>query len=457
MSDKATAIQLLEQIRPFAPRRRFLQSWDSAAKVLRYGCGDESNAVVVGSDGSLEVQAKGAVSRLGSSTVKRFLEGGEVVSPFSAIRDLLTEYIYLPDDRLYALFSAWICGTYLYSMFSHYGYLFLFSSEPRCGKTRAEEVVSLLAFEATEPRNAPTAPSMRETAVAGGTAIFDTLERWSKKSTESFAAAMELLDAGFRRNGTVTKMVASGGGEWRQEVFPVYAPYMFAAINRSSLSETALDRSFEVGMRRKSTKLRTKPFDAQCEQACSPLRDQMYLFALAHASKVLEAYESETLQQRMNSLGLNDRASDIWKPLLAVSTVMHPDSLDALSQLAVAMSPDADRQEEFRQLRIVTALRGMAGEGGSLVGTSQQLISQLATLADVGEVGDLTSLFREWGFEDKSLRLTGIDTPRKGWEITEAQLAAVDARLRADGIPSDTSTTETTCESEWDDQFEERV
>src|SRR5262245_45584675 len=39
---------------------------------------------------------------------------------------------------------------------------------------------------------------MRETAVEGGTAIFDTLERWKEKGTESFAAAMELLDAGFR-------------------------------------------------------------------------------------------------------------------------------------------------------------------------------------------------------------------------------------------------------------------
>src|SRR5206468_7159073 len=108
-------------------------------------------------------------------------------------------YLFLPDERLFTLFAVWIASTYVYSMFSHFGYLFLFSDKARCGKTRAEEVLSHLAFDATEPRNAPTPPSMRETAVAGGTAIFDTLERWKGKSTEAYSAAMELLDAGFRQ------------------------------------------------------------------------------------------------------------------------------------------------------------------------------------------------------------------------------------------------------------------
>jgi len=101
--------------------------------------------------------------------------------------------------------------------------VFLYSPTPRCGKTRVEEVTSHLAFEATAPLNAPTPPTMRETAVGGGTAIFDTLERWQEK--DSFGAAMELLDAGFRSGGVVTKMLQNQSGEWRRELYPVYAPY----------------------------------------------------------------------------------------------------------------------------------------------------------------------------------------------------------------------------------------
>lgn len=443
MAVSTQGLQVLREIRTEAPNRRFLQSWDRSARVLRFGCGDAERGVLVGSDGSVDVAASSRPTKLQSPTVERFLQGAAANSPLLDVRQVLQAYVHLPDPRLYMLFATWIMGTYVYSLFSHFGYLFLYSETPRCGKTRAEEITSHLAFEATTPRNAPTPPSMRETAVDGGTAIFDTLERWKDKSTESFAAAMELLDAGFRSGGVVTKMVSTGTGDWRQEIYQVYAPYMFAAISKDSLTDTALDRSFVVQMARKSTKVKTRPYDARCENECVPIREKLYLAALAHASEIAAVYESTDLQRHVDGLGLNDRAADIWKPLLAIASAFgEEDVFNGLSALVQEMSPDPDRREERRQLSIVRALRLVCGQEGTLTGTTQQIVGAVEQTTNV-ECADLHGVLSGWGFEERSKRLAGIETPRRAWEISDAELARVERSL-AGGDPDELRTTTTT-------------
>ena len=63
------------------------------------------------------------------------------------ISSTLARYVHFDDKRVYLLVSLWILGTYVYSMFSHYGYLHLHSTKKRSGKTRVLEVSHHLAFE----------------------------------------------------------------------------------------------------------------------------------------------------------------------------------------------------------------------------------------------------------------------------------------------------------------------
>jgi hypothetical protein len=93
------------------------------------------------------------------------------------------------------------------------------------------------------------------------------------------------------------------------------------------------------------------------------------------------------------------------------------------------MSPDADRQEEMRQLAIVKGLRAVAGDGGTVTGTGPKLTDMLKEIARV-DAPDLIGVLRGWGFTEKSIRLENIDTPRKAWELADADLAQVEERLR---------------------------
>src|SRR5688572_16228278 len=154
--------------------------------------------------------------------------------------------------------------------------MFVYSALPQSGKTRLLEILHAVAFDATVPLNAPSAPAIRENAQTGGTLLLDTLERWRDRSGEGFSAAMEMLDAGFRRGGTVPLMVRHED-RWRLEELPVYAPYGLAGISRESLADTALDRSFVLQMERKPVTVRKRPYyDIQLELECQPIRDDLY-------------------------------------------------------------------------------------------------------------------------------------------------------------------------------------
>jgi len=215
----------LAQIEPVVPRPHFLISWDAPSEALSYGLGCGKNAVRVSSTGKLENwDREGAVgARLQNTTVDKFLNTvphTDGVRLLNSCRSVLQDYVYFGDSRLYTLVAAWAIASYLYPVFSHFGYLFFHSKLWRSGKTRVEEVLSHLAFEACPPINAPTVPTIRETAREGRTLVLDTLERWKGKSTEAYSAAMEFLDAGFR-NGALVSMMDDSSGKYRKVSIPV--------------------------------------------------------------------------------------------------------------------------------------------------------------------------------------------------------------------------------------------
>jgi len=263
-SSHETPEQILQSIKTHQLEPPFVQAFNPTTGLLRYGCGDGSKGVQIDSERNIFEAVNGVqITRLHGEMVQRLRSGGSKVvgnELYDSVRKTIYEYVHFQDERVYSLIALWTIGTYTYRMFSHYGYLFVHSTLPQSGKTRLLEILHHLAFEATVPLNAPTAASIRENATAGGTLLLDTLERWRERSGEGYSAAMEMLDAGFRRGGTVTKMIPSADGAWSLTRIPVFAPYGLAGISRDSLADTALDRSFVIEMSRKSIAIKKQPY-----------------------------------------------------------------------------------------------------------------------------------------------------------------------------------------------------
>jgi hypothetical protein len=259
-SQTESPAKVLSMIRPGSTTRRFLQFWDASIRQLWFGCGSTSKGLSVGSRRMLAVPREGVMpTRLTGDLVTRFRMGSAAPNGSELVAELegmLTRYIEFQNTAVRSLLAVWIMGTYLYTMFSHYGYLFFHSQFKRSGKTRSLELTHHLAFEATVPLNCPTVPAIRDTVACGQTILLDTI-------------------------AMLTKMVPDGKGVWRRELIPVYAPYVLAAINQDSLDDTALDRSFVIEMQRKSIKVKKARYSYHdCERRCSVIRDHLYLWAL---------------------------------------------------------------------------------------------------------------------------------------------------------------------------------
>jgi len=432
-----SAIEILRGIQPRPQVRRFLISWDSQKKLLRFGCGNsEKEGVWVNSNKEVEkaLSLSTSFARLSPKCAEHFVSDSRRISGsdlLSRCQEFLRAYVHFADDRLYVLVGTWILATYVYVLFSHFGYMFFHSEFKRSGKTRVEEILSHLCFEATSPLNSPTVPTIRDTASEGGTLILDTLERWKGKSPEAYSAAMELLDAGFRNGGTVAKMVPSMDSQWRRELISVFAPYVLAAIAENSLPDTALDRSFVIQMNRKDIRIKKKKYDFnRCDKECASVRDDLYIWALQNAAALATIYSGRKLEVDVDRLELNDRAADIWKPLLAVARFLgNEDGWKSLSSLAVEMAHDPDAADRARMRTIAKSLRKLVNGTGCAVGTTTDFLKQLRTDGLQIEQLELHRVLEAWGFSQKSIRIRLV--PRRAWELEDARLAEIEKENRS--------------------------
>ena len=137
-----------------------------------YICGDGKQAVLVDAKGKVRKAWKNLKSKLSKSTVEKLRQDTQLpksVNILKGIIKILQQYVHFDDSRIYLLLALWVIASYLYSVFSYCGYLFLHSKLMRSGKTRVLEVLTHLVFNATPPLNAPTPPSIRDYATEGGT------------------------------------------------------------------------------------------------------------------------------------------------------------------------------------------------------------------------------------------------------------------------------------------------
>ena len=242
---------------------------------------------------------------------------------------------------------------------------------------------------------------------------------------------MELLDAGFRNGGMVAKMEPVAKNKWRKRTIPVFAPYVLAGINRASLSDTALDRSFAIEMRRKKCRVKKRKYDHdQAEMESRPLRQRMYLWGLENAPAVARVYRSAELEAEVDGLQLNDRAADIWKPIFAVLRTMGADGdIRQLKALAREMASDPEAREDLRKLTIIQTLKQHANGTGALIAMTSQLEEWLkGNDVKMKSAHELYALLMAWGFTQESARIAG-PFPRRSWKIEISRLQEIEAEL----------------------------
>ncbi len=439
---EATALELLERsesVRVLHPAQ------DVADGVLSYGLPVDGALVLITStrqahranqlpQGIALRHAEPGPSTVSREVAVRWLttgESGSMAHTLDALAGFFARYVVLRDHRTTLWIAAWALGTWCYRAFRIFPYLSIRSSEKRCGKSRLLGLLARVCFNASPVTAHPTeAQLFRSATRTGGAQLFDEVETL-QGDKDRFDALISVLNVGFERGGVVTRLERRGE-RFVDVPYEVYAPRVLAGI--SGLKDTLEDRALPLFMLRKRRSEPVARLGRGTDAEAETLREQCALACLTHIQDILATYDGAPAV--LEREGIDDRAVDLWLPLVAVAMV-------------------ADAEDDGNRARqLLDLARDLGTVRDADAGTTARLVGVLKAIrADIGDTPSPAQLLDAlrgrpgWEGMSNTRRLAGLLNPlgiarRQFWNggqrrwryvLDAGQLADLQARYGSGG------------------------
>ncbi|MGD1085945.1 MAG: DUF3631 domain-containing protein [Verrucomicrobiota bacterium] len=351
------------------------------------------------------------------------------------LEGVLGRFVVLPKWGAETL-ALWILHTYAFPLRDVSTYLGLESPEKRCGKTTLLTVLSELVNRPVVAANISSSALFRVIEETRPTLLIDEADTllqghdelrgilnsgYTRKTAYVVRVANQLTHYSLRGHATDPESrkqkaetrnadpaalradatdprgdeaEAASQGATRLVRYSCWCPKVMAAIGR--LPDTLADRSIVVRMQRKRT-------DEECERLrnleATMLRQQCARFVLDHAEGIAGARPEAPPN-------LNDRAADIWEPLLALADLAGGVWPEKARQAAAGLTISAQENSPIGALLLDILIAFLSG--------ASERIHSRTLVADLNNAGD-----RPW-----------VEL-RKGKEINESWLAQ---QLRPYGV-----------------------
>jgi hypothetical protein len=182
---------------------------------------------------------------------------------------------------------------------------------------------------------------------------------------DRFDALIAVLNVGFERGGVVTRL-EKRGERFVEEPYEVYAPRVLAGI--AGLKDTLEDRALPLFMLRKRRSEPVSRLNRATDAEAQALRAQSALACLTHIQAILAAYEGAPAV--LEHEGIDDRAVDLWSPLVAVTLVADAEDGGSRARELLALARDL----------------GTARDADAEAGTTARLLEALGRVRE--KVGD---------------------------------------------------------------------
>jgi len=259
--------------------------------------------------------------------------------------DLLKRFVILPRWAAETL-ALWIVHTYAFHLRDVTTYIGIESPEKRCGKTTLLSILNELANRAIASSNISPPAFFRVIEDLSPTLLIDEVDTFLSGNDQ----LRGILNAGCnRKTGFVLRAIASAPSDNETESDPsltsavvkrysCWCPKVLARIGR--FPDTLADRCIIIRMQRKTSK-------EQCDRSRDldpiPLKQQCIRFVADHASAI--AIVKPELPPE-----LNDRAADIWEPLLVLADLAGSDWPQLARQAAIGLSAGAQESSPIGSL-----------------------------------------------------------------------------------------------------------
>lgn len=284
------------------------------------------------------------------------------------VESVLRTYVVLPSDDDYVAVALWIVATHALPAFETAPRLVVRSARKRSGKTRLMEIIEQLSHDASRVALVSDAVMYRG---AGGehpkTFLIDEADTLFGPATGTSRESLRgIVNSGFERGAYVPRMA---GAHTRQVVeFETFAMVALAGIGE--MPDTIEDRAIVIVMRPRQDSERVSPFRRADRDPLKKLKVLLAQWA---------QQEIETLSDRAPDIPVEDRAADLWLPLLAIADQAGGAWPDRARQACLALT-DRHRINDIERspsLRLLADVRSVFERTGSAFIGSAEICSQL--------------------------------------------------------------------------------
>jgi Protein of unknown function (DUF3631)/RepB DNA-primase N-terminal domain len=310
-----------------------------------------------------ELRAQAAADKdfLPHWTVEPWPEPVDGAALLDALRAHFKRYVVLPDHADVAL-ALWALNTWVFESFDIAPYLSITSPTRRCGKTVLMTLLYWLCRRGKKSDSMSKPAIYRSVDAERPTLVLDEVG-WVLDGKDE---RQGILCGGFERNGYV-EVCEGEGTAIATRLFSTWGPKAFGLIGQ--LTATLTDRSIVIPMRRKmasekAERLRRRDTDEHAE-----LRRKCLRWATDNAEALVQ-------MAPLALAGLNDRAADLWEPLLTIAARAGGGWPERARTAALALSGDGAAGEDNIGIELLRDARQAFGEAAEL--TTRALIAALS-------------------------------------------------------------------------------
>jgi hypothetical protein len=290
------------------------------------------------------------------------------------IREVVAKFCVLPGKHEPIAVVLWVVLTHLLEKFDYAPRLHIRAPEKRSGKTRLLTIIKGLVYSPLPTANCTTAYIYRSIGdERPPTLLFDEVDALfgSKKAAENNEELRALLNAGSERDAPVGRTV---GPNHTPQEFNTFAMAALTGIGR--LPDTIEDRAVVVAMKRRTKDEKVAAFRKRRDQAgLDELRGRIATWA----DMVREQAGAEYPE-----LSIDDRAADIWEPLVAVADLAGGHWSGLARAAAIALSAESAKDDsQSLNIQLLNDIEALFIEGaiGNFV-KSADLCEQLRKLVE---------------------------------------------------------------------------
>jgi hypothetical protein len=226
------------------------------------------------------------------------------------VHDYLLRYVVFTAPAQAVACALWVAHTHAFDAAEVTPYLHASSPEKRSGKSKLLDVLQEVAAHPWRCVEPSTSALYRKVEAQRPTLLLDEVDAiFAGKPTPQTEGLRGVLNAGFEISGVVSRC----GGKNFEEVldFSAFCPKVLAGIG--SLPGTIVDRAIPIKLKRKRAGDAVEKFRRRLVKAeTAALRTPLEAWG-ARAVQALRAATPDVPHE------LDDRAADMWEPLLAIA------------------------------------------------------------------------------------------------------------------------------------------